>query len=67
MEVDSGEPFIVEEIGTKTNLITKIKTEIDLITKIEANATEVEEAISFTIQTPRCDSTAHDYIPPTSQ
>jgi hypothetical protein len=67
MEVDSSEPFIIKEIGTRINLLTKIETKFNFITKIEANTTKVEEAISFAILALRCDFMAHDSTPLASQ
>jgi hypothetical protein len=54
MEVNSGEPFIVKEINTRTNLMTKIETKIktNIVTK---NGTETNPFIGIDI---RIDPTA---------
>jgi hypothetical protein len=69
MEVDLGEPSIVREIGTKTNIVTRTKIRTNPITKIiikhllvigtktRTNTTKVEEAISLVDPAP-----GHDYV-----
>jgi hypothetical protein len=67
MEFDLGEPFAIREIDTRTNLVTKTKIGTNLITEIITNMTKVEEVISLVDPTPRCNSMAQDFAPPTSQ
>jgi len=76
MEVDLGQPSTIRAVSTKIDLVIRTKTKIDLIiktiikhffiTKIETktNIIEVEEAISLTDSTTRCDFVAHDHAPP---
>jgi len=67
MEVNSGQPYVVEEVSTRTDLVIKIEIEIEHLfnTKIETktNIIDVEEVVSFVDPRPRPDFMAHDSAP----
>ncbi len=75
MEVDSGEPFAIREISTKTDLVNRIKIKTDSITKIEnrhlldieivtgTNTTKVEEVVSLVELALGHEFVAQDFAP----